>query len=503
MGFTSLAFLLFFLIVWFFYLMLPGRFRTAWLLLASYVFLGSFKFSWLLVLLASTLTTYICGLSLERLREAGEKKRRAAGFLFAFAVGVHVLALSFFKFNRFQILLPVGLSFYTFQAIGYLADIWRGEEKAEKNFLVFALFQAFFPKLVQGPIERSGNLLRQIRELPQKRVRDIGRIRSGGLLILWGLTEKLLIADRIAIPVNAVYSQFGAFGGVEIVLATFLYAFQIYCDFCGYTDIARGTAEILGFDLLCNFRFGAFGGVEIVLATFLYAFQIYCDFCGYTDIARGTAEILGFDLLCNFRRPYLADSIQDFWRRWHLSLSSWLRDYVYIPLGGSRKGKLRRGINIMATFLISGIWHGTGLHFLVWGGLHGLGQIFDIKNWRLPRWMKRVLVFLFVDLTWMVFRVNSLGDLKGMLLIIFQNFRLGDFAGMQLVPFEWLLVVLGILLVTGKDLANERGIALRPWILSRNAVARCLIYTGLISAVVIFGVYGAAYDTSGFLYTQF
>lgn len=456
MGFTSLAFLLFFLIVWFFYLMLPGRFRTAWLLLASYVFLGSFKFSWLLVLLASTLTTYICGLSLERLREAGEKKRRAAGFLFAFAVGVHVLALSFFKFNRFQILLPVGLSFYTFQAIGYLADIWRGEEKAEKNFLVFALFQAFFPKLVQGPIERSGNLLRQIRELPQKRVRDIGRIRSGGLLILWGLTEKLLIADRIAIPVNAVYSQFGAFGGVEIVLATFLYAFQIYCDFCGYTDIARGTAEILGFDLLCNFR-----------------------------------------------RPYLADSVQDFWRRWHLSLSSWLRDYVYIPLGGSRKGKLRRGINIMATFLISGIWHGTGLHFLVWGGLHGLGQVFDIKNWHLPRWMKRVLVFLFVDLTWMVFRVNSLGDLKGMLLIIFQNFRLGDFAGMQLVPFEWLLVVLGILLVTGKDLANERGIALRPWILSRNAVARCLIYTGLISAVVIFGVYGAAYDTSGFLYTQF
>ena len=456
MGFTSLAFLLFFLIVWFFYLLLPGRFRTVWLLLASYVFLGSVKVSWLLVLLASTLTTYICGLGLERLRETGEKKRRAAGFLFAFAVGVHMLALSFFKFNRFQILLPVGLSFYTFQAIGYLADIWRGEEKAEKNFLIFALFQAFFPKLVQGPIERSGNLLRQIRELPQKRVRDIERIRSGGLLILWGLTEKLLIADRIAIPVNAVYSQFGAFGGVEIVLATFLYAFQIYCDFCGYTDIARGTAEILGFDLLCNFR-----------------------------------------------RPYLADSIQDFWRRWHLSLSSWLRDYVYIPLGGSRKGKLRRGINIMATFLISGIWHGTGLHFLVWGGLHGLGQVFDIKNWHLPRWMKRVLVFLFVDLTWMVFRVNSLGDLKGMLLIIFRNFRLGDFAGMQLVPFEWLLVVLGILLVTGKDLANERGIVLRPWILSRNAVARCLIYTGLISAVVIFGVYGAAYDTSGFLYTQF
>ena len=348
------------------------------------------------------------------------------------------------------------MSFYTFQAIGYLTDVYRGTAQAEHNLLNFALFQAFFPKLVQGPIERSGNLLRQIQNIGTLPVRDLERIRRSALLLLWGLCEKLLIADRIAIPVNAVYSQFGAFGGVEIILATALYAFQIYCDFAGYTDMGRGIAGLLGFDLLVNFK-----------------------------------------------RPYQADSVQDFWRRWHLSLSSFLRDYVYIPLGGSRRGRFRRAVNILITFGVSGIWHGTGFHFLLWGLLHGIGQIFDIKNWKVPRAVKRVLIFLFVDATWMVFRVNSLGDLKGMLRVILTNFRLQDFAGMQLSSFEWVLLVFGILAVIAKDVLNEKGFAFQSWILERNAVLRCLIYTALLGAVLIFGVYGAAYDTSGFLYTQF
>lgn len=250
-------------------------------------------------------------------------------------------------------------------------------------------------------------------------------------------------------------------------------------------------------------QFGAFGGVEILLVTVLYAFQIYCDFAGYTDMARGIAGMLGFDLLTNFKRPYQADSVQDFWRRWHLSLSSFLRDYVYIPLGGSRKGRFRRAINILITFGVSGVWHGTGFHFLLWGLLHGMGQIFDIKNWKVPRAVKRILIFLFIDATWMVFRVNSLGDLKGMLLVILTNFRLQDFAGMQLGGFEWVLLSLGILVVIMKDIWNEKGFGFRGWILERNAVVRCLIYTVLIGAVLVFGVYGAAYDTSGFLYTQY
>ena len=456
MSFTSLAFLAFFLIVWLGYLILPGRARKGWLLAASWLFCASLGGTALLVLILSTLVTWLAGLALENGRERTGLPARG---IFAAVIAFHVIALGFFKYNSLGILLPVGISFYTFQAIGYLADVHGGKTEAERNLLNFALFQAFFPKLIQGPIERSKNLLAQIRKLPEREareLRDLERVRNGGLLILWGLCEKLLIADRIAIPVNAVYSQFGAFGGVEIVLTTVLYAFQIYCDFAGYTDIARGTAQLLGFDLLANFR-----------------------------------------------RPYLADSVQDFWRRWHQSLSSWLRDYLYIPLGGSRKGRLRRAVNILLTFLVSGVWHGTGFHFLAWGGLHGLAQIFDIKNWKLPRPVKQLLVFLFVDLTWMVFRVNSLGDLKGMLLILLTDFRLRDFAGMELTVFEWLLVLLGILAVVLKDVANERGFGFRRWILGQNAAARCLIYAGMIGAVVVLGVYGAAYDTSQFLYTQF
>ena len=449
MGFTSLAFLVFFPIVWVIYLVLPGRFRAAWLLAASYVFLGSFGLKYLAVLIGSTLVTWAAGLLLG-------KKGKWATVIFTAVLVFHVAALCFFKYNRSNIALPIGISFYTFQAIGYLTDVYRGTVQAEQNLLNFALFQAFFPKLVQGPIERSGNLLRQIQNIQALPVRDAERIRENGLLLLWGLCEKLLIADRIAIPVNAVYSQFGAFGGVEILLVTVLYAFQIYCDFAGYTDMARGIAGMLGFDLLANFK-----------------------------------------------RPYQADSVQDFWRRWHLSLSSFLRDYVYIPLGGSRKGRFRRAINILITFGVSGVWHGTGFHFLLWGLLHGMGQIFDIKNWKVPRAVKRILIFLFIDATWMVFRVNSLGDLKGMLLVILTNFCLQDFAGMQLGGFEWVLLSLGILVVIMKDIWNEKGFGFRSWILERNAVVRCLIYTVLIGAVLVFGVYGAAYDTSGFLYTQF
>lgn len=478
MGFTSLAFLVFFPIVWLVYLMLPGRFRTVWLLAASYVFLGTFGTKYLAVLIGSTLVTWVAGLILEKygitngvkkseaeskaMPEAGkssdseQKKSSLATGVFVAVVGFHVAVLCFFKYNRSNIALPIGISFYTFQAIGYLTDVYRGTVRAERNLLNFALFQAFFPKLVQGPIERSGNLLRQIQNIGTLPVRDLERIRRSALLLLWGLCEKLLIADRIAIPVNAVYSQFGAFGGVEIILATALYAFQIYCDFAGYTDMGRGIAGLLGFDLLVNFK-----------------------------------------------RPYQADSVQDFWRRWHLSLSSFLRDYVYIPLGGSRRGRFRRAVNILITFGVSGIWHGTGFHFLLWGLLHGIGQIFDIKNWKVPRAVKRVLIFLFVDATWMVFRVNSLGDLKGMLRVILTNFRLQDFAGMQLSSFEWVLLVFGILAVIAKDVLNEKGFAFQSWILERNAVLRCLIYTALLGAVLIFGVYGAAYDTSGFLYTQF
>lgn len=451
MGFTSLVFLVFFPIVYLVYLLMPPKGRAFWLLIASYGFCISFGLKYAVILLISTLGTWLAGIAAEK--RQGEAESR---WITGAAVLLHVLLLCFFKYNGSHPVLPVGLSFYTFQAIGYLADVYRGTVRAERNLIRFGLFQAFFPKLVQGPIERSQELLGQIRELEKKKLLDPERMREGMLLLLWGLFQKLVIADRAAVAVNAVYGQFGAFGGGEILLATLLYAFQLYCDFAGYTNMARGIAGLCGIEL--------------------------------TE---------------NFRRPYLAVSVREFWHRWHISLSSWLRDYVYIPLGGSRNGKLRRYMNVMLTFLVSGIWHGTGFHFLLWGCMHGAVQLAETAWEKLPRILRWCLTFGFINVSWMVFRVNSLGDLRGMLKLLVTDMRFRDPAGMGLGGLEWLLLVLSLFLAAGKDLLNEKGFGIRKWLSGRGFFVRLLVYTALLSGIVVFGVYGAAYDTGGFLYTQF
>ena len=451
MGFTSLVFLVFFPIVYLVYLLMPPKGRAFWLLIASYGFCISFGLKYAVILLISTLGTWLAGIAAEK--RQGEAESR---WITGAAVLLHVLLLCFFKYNGSHPVLPVGLSFYTFQAIGYLADVYRGTVRAERNLIRFGLFQAFFPKLVQGPIERSQELLGQIRELEKKKLLDPERMREGMLLLLWGLFQKLVIADRAAVAVNAVYGQFGAFGGGEILLATLLYAFQLYCDFAGYTNMARGIAGLCGIEL--------------------------------TE---------------KFRRPYLAVSVREFWHRWHISLSSWLRDYVYIPLGGSRNGKLRRYMNVMLTFLVSGIWHGTGFHFLLWGCMHGAVQLAETAWEKLPRILRWCLTFGFINASWMVFRVNSLGDLRGMLKLLVTDMRFRDPAGMGLGGLEWLLLVLSLFLAAGKDLLNEKGFGIRKWLSGRGFFVRLLVYTALLSGIVVFGVYGAAYDTGGFLYTQF
>lgn len=451
MGITSLTFLSFFLIVYGVYVFIPSKMRACWLLAASYGFCMSFGTRYALVLLISTAGTWLAGIFIERCQGKSLGRLIVTG-----VIALHILLLCFFKFDSRNLVLPVGISFYTFQAVGYLIDVYEGRVRPEHNVIFFGLFQSFFPKLVQGPIERSDGFLKQLHSLENVTLFDLQRIRKGLQLILWGLFEKLMIADRIAIPVNAVYKQFWAFGGVEILLATLLYAFQIYCDFAGYTNMACGIAQLCGIEL--------------------------------TE---------------NFKRPYLAISVRDFWRRWHISLSSWLRDYVYIPLGGNRKGKLRKHINMMLTFLVSGIWHGTGFHFLAWGGMHGMAQILETKLSKAPKLLRWFLTFCFIDASWMVFRVNSLGDLRGMLWVVITDFRLRDPAGMELGGFEWLLLLLGILLIIGKDILNEKGISLRERLGRQSWLVRALIYTALLSGIVILGVYGGAYDTSGFLYTQF
>ncbi len=335
MLFNSFDFIIFFPVVVLVYFLIPQRVRYVWLLVCSYYFYMCWNAKYSLLLLFSTAVTY-CGGRLVAALPAGGKRKAAL----AASVLLNLFILFFFKYfdfavenlngllslfhiralePRFSLLLPVGISFYIFQAVGYTVDVYRGDIGAEKNFLKYALFVSFFPQLVAGPIERSGNLLRQVGETHRF---SFARMREGLLVMLWGYFLKIVIADRAAIFVDAVYGDYTRYGGWYLVVASILFSFQIYGDFAGYSIIAVGAAKVMGFDLMENFN-----------------------------------------------APYLAQSVSEFWHRWHISLSTWFRDYLYIPLGGNRKGRARKYVNLLIVFLVSGIWHGARWNFVVWGGV--------------------------------------------------------------------------------------------------------------------------------------
>jgi len=288
---------------------------------------------------ASTLITYFSGLLIQRANKLEDENKaikqkrflvfmsffsnlsilflfKYFNFFMAHLAKIFSLANISFDVPSFDFLLPVGISFYTFQALSYTMDVYRKDIEAEKNLGKYALFVSFFPQLVAGPIEKSKDLLHQFDE---KHCFDYDRVKKGLILMLWGLFQKLIIADRLAILVNTVYNN------------------------------------------PTNYR-----GFEIVIATIFFAFQIYCDFSSYSDIARGAAEVMGFRLSMNFRQPYFSKSIKEFWRRWHITLGGWFKDYLYIPLGGNRRGKLRNYFNIMVVFVVSGLWHGASMTFIIW-----------------------------------------------------------------------------------------------------------------------------------------
>lgn len=343
MLFNSYNFLIFFPIVTLIYYLIPHKIRYIWLLLASYYFYMCWNAKYALILLFSTGITYVSGLFIIRADKIkGDKKRTSSKkILVALSFLINVSILFLFKYfdfaveniNRvlsylniqvinpsFDVILPVGISFYIFQALSYTVDVYRGDVKVERNFLKYALFVSFFPQLVAGPIERSKNLLKQVHE---KHYFDGQRVKDGLLLMIWGGFQKIVIADRVAIFVDTVFNKFPQYGGMYIVVAAVLFAFQIYCDFSGYSTIAIGAAKVMGFELMENFN-----------------------------------------------APYMSMSVAEFWRRWHISLSSWFRDYLYILLGGNRKGKLRKYINLMIVFIVSGLWHGAQWSFIVWGALN-------------------------------------------------------------------------------------------------------------------------------------
>ncbi len=378
MLFNSFHFLLFLPLTVLLYFSLSYRFRWVLLLTVSYYFYACWKLEYLILIILSTLIDYYCGLKM-----SGETtKTKRLPFLYI-SLASNLGLLLFFKYANFlgenitlllnqinisytlpsfELLLPLGISFYTFQTISYSIDVYNEKIKAETHLGRFAVFVSFFPQLVAGPIERSQHLLPQF----SKQLNfDSKSAKLGIQQMLWGFFKKLVIADNLAPYVDLVYANPDAYTGLPIILATLFFAFQIYCDFSGYTDIAIGAAKILGYDLMENFR-----------------------------------------------QPYFAYSITDFWRRWHISLSSWFKDYVYIPLGGNKTVKWRWYYNLMTTFIISGFWHGANWTFIIWGALFGIFIILE-KTIRFPiksLVLKTVWTFSLVCFAWIFFRAESIQD---------------------------------------------------------------------------------------------
>lgn len=476
--FGSILFPIFLGIVILLFFSLPGRFRRAVLLLASYLFCAYIDIQALWILLLVSGWTWLMGIKMEKSKTKAPKRGKIQAVL---AIGVCVALLMGYKYvnaivNRMgwgealsggllkNLLMPAGLSFYIFQAIGYLMDIMRGKSHAEKNFFDLSCYFAFFPKLVSGPIERQEDFLPQIKKLKGIRFWDRGRLSTAFTYMLWGYFMKMVVADRLAIRVNILFES--------------MQEFDSFWMFIGMV---------------------------------FYAVQIYCDFAGYSYIAVGCAKIFGIELTQNFKAPYQADGITDFWRRWHISLSSWLRDYLYIPLGGNRKGIRRKCINTMVVFLVCGMWHGVGFHFIAWGMLHGIYSILDIllskAGKRLPG--RKAVTFFEVAFAWIFFRAESMTQafqyVWRMLTAGFMPGQTNRALGLlELDLTESMIIILGITLVWLVDkLADKRKMHFPFLMQQRTYSVRYFVFYLLILVIFVFGIYGPGYQTEQFIYMQF
>jgi len=465
MLFNSVEFLLFLPVVILFYYALPFRFRWVFLLGASYYFYMCWHPVYVCLLLSSTLVDYAAAIAIFRSSSATRKK-----ILLAISLCFNLGLLVTFKYlgflgdtlkhlfeplnllqslPEFRFLLPIGISFYTFQTIGYTIDVYRGARQPERHFGYFALFVSFFPQLVAGPIERSSSLLPQFR---RQAYFDSQGVISGLRLILWGFFKKVVIADRLAYFVNLCFNS---------------------------PQFSYGFAN--------------------VVAVYFFAFQIYCDFSGYTDIARGSARLMGINLMANFNRPYAAKSIPEFWKRWHISLSSWFRDFLYIPLGGSRVNWVRWYFNIFTVFILSGLWHGASWNFAAWGLLHGIFYMYAKRKREfkepLPstttkhafKEMLNILVtFHMVLIAWVFFRAESLPKA----FLIFQNMFFINYAQVHAYmagrEFRYSLTALFILIGV-EFMHSRRSIVSRLY--DCPLVLRWSVYFALLWGIIIFGYY--------------
>ena len=496
MLFNSVDFLIFFPIAALVYFVIPHRVRYLWLLVCSYYFYMCWNAAYALLLFASTFITWLSGLAIDayKRKDDAQSKLQCQGMV-TISFTLNLAMLMIFKYTgfiianlnllfgrigirfalpEFSLLLPVGISFYIFQALSYTMDVYRGDVQVEKNLLRYAVFVAFFPQLVAGPIERSSRLLEQFYARHRFSYEQMAR---GLMMMLWGYFQKMVVADRLAVLVSQVFDYYTYYSGVQILTG-------------------------------CVF----------------FAFQIYCDFAGYSCIAIGAAQVMDFDLMQNFEQPYLAVSVADFWRRWHISLTSWFRDYLYIPLGGNRKGKLTKYRNVMIVFLASGLWHGANWTYLIWGGLNGLFQIAGERLRPVRERFRKLFrpdggtasakilsvltTFLLIDFTWIFFRADNLAAAAGIIRRLFSRANLsvlfdGGLYDLGLSRIDFAIGLLSIALLLAVDILHERKVQIRSWILNQDLWFRWTVYLLAVFAVLIFGFYGPNYDAAQFIYFQF
>lgn len=471
MIFNSFNFLIVFPILFLLYYLIPAKqqkWRNGYLLLVSYLLYANWKPVYALILLGVTLVTYLFAKWIE------DGKRSVK-----IAVGGAILTLlpllvfkyyNFINDSVFELLstvglrfklpglnwaIPMGISFFTFQALGYMLDVYHQRIKAEKDFLTYALFVSFFPSVVAGPINKASLVIPQLKAL--RPYFDYGKAVEGLKMVLWGMFMKVVVADRVALYVDIVFPSY-----------------------MNYT------------------------GVTCFVASLLYTIQIYADFAGYSLMAIGVGKTLGFELTENFRRPYFAVSVTDFWRRWHISLSTWLKDYVYIPLGGSRCSKLRNYWNIFVTFLVSGIWHGANWTFVIWGIWHGVFQIIEkalgqqkCEHGWFCKSIKIVITFLLVNFAWIFFRMPTLGDAVGMIRRIFdlslpKTLYVSGFTDLAFVLFGMSMLIM-------KDVTDEFFPSRFKVMDNRYAAVCWCSYLLIIVAILLTGVFGA----DQFIYANF
>lgn len=487
MLFNSLQFLIFFPIVTVLYFLLPHKCRWFLLLVSSCIFYMAFIPIYILILAATILIDYFAGIFIENAEGKNKKRYLLMSILSTCAVLFIFKYFNFFNNNiaslaklihwnypigGLSLLLPIGLSFHTFQSLSYVIEVYRGHQKAEHNFGIYALYVMFYPQLVAGPIERPQNLLHQFYEKHSFNYIDI---TNGLKLMAWGFFKKVVIADRLAILVNQVYNHSSNYEGLPLIIATVFFAFQIFCDFSGYSDIAIGAAQVMGFKLMKNFD-----------------------------------------------RPYFSKSISQFWKRWHISLTTWFKDYLYISMGGNRVSKWRWNFNLFFTFLVSGLWHGASWTFVIWGALNGFYLVFSIwtkslrdsvvrftglcKLPRLHKYVQVVITFALISFAWIFFRANHLSDAVYIITHLFSG--LGNITDIKAVlnllftlglnQYEFIIAVVSIAVMEFVHITQKRG-SIRDLISRQPLILRWTVYYLLVMSILVFGVFGS----HEFIYFQF